>query len=103
MATPTVGLATQTSTTPGTSVPAIDVNMAGGYIVNPLSAADQGLATAEPLYVNQVTAATTSANGTTIALQPGQSYTIIPNTITQVSVASASASHKFTSVCWLTA
>lgn len=103
MATPVVGLATQTPTTPGQAIPAIDVNMTGGYIVNPLAAVDQGLATAEPLYVNQVTSATTSANGTTIALQPGQSYTIIPNTITQVSVASASASHKFTAVCWPTA
>jgi D-lyxose ketol-isomerase len=103
MANPQVGLATQTPTTPGQSIPAIDVNMAGGYIVNPLAASDQGLATAEPLFINQVTSATTAANGTTIALQPGQSYTIIPNTISQVAVASVSASHKFTSVCWLTA
>jgi hypothetical protein len=103
MANPQVGLATQTSTTPGQATAAIAANMIGGYIVNPLSAADQGLATAEPLYVNQVVASTTVANGTTIALQPGQSYTIIPNTITQVSVASASASHKFTAVCWPTA
>lgn len=100
MSTPVVGLVTQTSATPGTAVNVISPNQSGGYIVNPLLAADQGLATAEALYVNQVTVATTSANGTTIALQPGQSYTIIPGTTTPVTVASASANHKFTAVMW---
>lgn len=103
MATPVVGVATITPTTPGLSVTAIAANQAGGYIVNPLAAADQGLATAEPLYVNQVGTAGTAANGSTIALQPGQSYTIIPNTTTPVNVASFSASHKFTAVMWPTA
>jgi D-lyxose ketol-isomerase len=77
--------------------------MAGGYIVNPLSAVDQGLTIPEPLYVDQVNSATTNAFKTTIALQPGQSYTIIPNTTTYVSVASTSASHRFTAVMWPTA
>jgi hypothetical protein len=102
MATPVVGPATQTSATPGTAVPAIDVNQAGGYIVNPTLAADQGLGTAEVLYVNQVTNATLQANGTTIALQPGQSYSVIPNTTTPVTVSSNGASHKFTAVQWPT-
>jgi D-lyxose ketol-isomerase len=103
MATPVIGLNTQTSPTPGTSIAAIDVNQAGGYIVNPIDAVDQGLASPEPLYVNQVTSAALQANGTTIALQPGQSYTIIPNTSTPVTVSSASANHKFTAVMWPTA
>jgi hypothetical protein len=102
MATPVSGPATVTSPTPGTAVVAIDVNQAGGYIVNPTLAADQGIATAEPLYVNQVTAATLNANGTTIALQPGQSYSVIPNTVTPVTVSAASPSHKFTAVEWPT-
>jgi hypothetical protein len=102
MATPVSGVTVVTSTTPGQAVTAISPNQAGGYIVNPLDEVDQGLAIAEPLYVNQVTSAATAANGTTLALQPGQSYTIIPNTITPVSVASASASHKFTAVMWPT-
>jgi hypothetical protein len=102
MATPVVGLATVTSATPGTAVIAIDVNQAGGYVVNPILPADQGLATAEPLYINQVGNAALAANGTTIALQPGQSYAVIPNTTTPVTVASASASHKFTAVMWPT-
>jgi hypothetical protein len=102
MATPVIGPATITSTTPGTSVTAIDINQAGGYIVNPALAADQGIATVEPLFVNQVTSATLQANGTTIALQPGQSYSVIPNTTTPVTVSSATASHKFTAVQWPT-
>jgi D-lyxose ketol-isomerase len=103
MATPVAGLISQTSSTAGAPADAISANQAGGYIVNPFSAADQGLATSEPLYVNQVGPATTQGNGTTVALQPGQSYAIIPNTTTTVSVASASASHKFTAVMWPTA
>jgi D-lyxose ketol-isomerase len=52
------------------------------------------------LYVNQVGPADTQANGTTIALEPGQSYTVIPSTTTPVSVASNSPNHKFTAVQW---
>jgi hypothetical protein len=100
MAIPVAGSSVVTSATPGTAVIAIAANQAGGYIVNPFDPADQGLSTAEPLYVDQVGNAVLQANGTTIALQPGQSYTIIPNTTTPVTVASASASHKFTAVMW---
>lgn len=98
--TPVAGPAVQTSATPGVAVSAIAPNMSGGYIVNPLLPADQGLATAEALYVNQAASAVLNANGTTVALQPGQSYTVIPQTTTPVTVASASANHKFTSVQW---
>jgi hypothetical protein len=100
MSTPISGLVTQTSSTPGLPVNAIGQNQSGGYIVNPLTAADQGLAAAEVLYVNQVQGADVVANGTTIALQPGQSYTVIPQTSTPVSVASNSPNHKFTAVQW---
>ena len=100
MVAPIAGINNKTSATPGIPVIAIAANQSGGYIVNPLLAADQGLATAEVLYVNQVGPSDTQANGTTIALQPGQSYTVIPQTTTPVSVASLSASHKFTAVQW---
>jgi D-lyxose ketol-isomerase len=103
MANPVVGLATSTPTTPGQAVTVISPNQAGGYIVNPLSSDDQGLSDAEPLYVDQVNPAATAAYRTTIALQPGQSYTIIPNTTTPVTAASESASHRFTAVMWPTA
>jgi hypothetical protein len=98
--TPVAGLASQTGGTPGIPVSAIAANQSGGYIVNPFAAADQGLAVAEVLFVNQAGAAITNANGTTIALQPGQSYTVIPSTTTPVSVCSLSANHKFTAVQW---
>ena len=98
--TPVAGLVSHTPATPGLPVNAIAANMLGGYIVNPLSAADQGIGIAEVLFVNQVGAADTQANQTTIALQPGQSYTVIPNTTTAVSVASITANHKFTAVQW---
>ena len=101
MSTPTQGLATTTPSTAGTPIAAIAANQAGGYITNPINPTDQGLATAEPLYVDQVNPAKTVANGTTIALQPGQTYAIIPYTMTQVSVASASANHSFTAVQWV--
>jgi len=100
MSTPVAGLASQTSSSPGVPVNAIAANQSGGYIVNPLAASDQGLATAEVLYVNQVMPATVVGNGTTIVLQPGQSYTVIPGTTTPVSVASSTANHKFTAVQW---
>jgi hypothetical protein len=100
MSTPVAGLISQTSSTPGIPGNAISPNQSGGYIVNPAAAADQGLAVAEVLFVNQVGNATTNANGTTIALQPGQSYTVIPLTTTAVSVAALSANHKFTAVQW---
>lgn len=102
MAAPVVGSSVVTSATPGTPVVAIAPNQAGGYVVNPFDPIDQGLVTSEPLYVDQVGNAVTTANGTTIALQPGQSYSVIPNTTTPVTVSSKSASHKFTAVMWPT-
>ena len=100
MSTPIQGPATVTPATAGEPVLAISPNQAGGYIVNPLDETDQGLAAAEPLYVNQVTDAALQANDTTLALQPGQSYAVIPGTTTGVSVASQSPNHKFTAVQW---
>ena len=100
MTTPIAGANSQTSATPGVAVIAIPANQSGGYIVNPLLAADQGLGAAEPLMVDQVTSASENANGTTVGLEPGQSYTVIPGTTTPVTVVAASPSHKFTAVCW---
>jgi hypothetical protein len=102
MATPVSGPTTITSATPGTAVTAIAANMAGGYITNPTNASDQGLSAPEPLYIDQVHNATLSGNGSTIVLQPGQSYSIIPFTITPVTAVAASPNHKFTAVQWPT-
>jgi hypothetical protein len=100
MSSPVAGIATQTSAVAGQPINAISPNVSGGFIVNPLSPADQGLANAEPLFVNQAGPAATAANNTTLALQPGQSYSVIAGTTTGVSVASLSANHKFTAVQW---
>jgi hypothetical protein len=100
MSTPVQGIATATASVAGQPINAISPNVSGGYIINPLTAGDQGLAIAEQLFISQVGPAATVANDSTLALQPGQSYTVIPGTTTGVSVASASASHKFTAVMW---
>lgn len=102
MATPVVPVAGLTSqvTTGGTAVTAIPASPNGGFITNPLTAADQGLGGTEPLYINPVTAATLNANGTTIALAPGQTWQIIPGQTTVTSVNATSSGHKFTAVFW---
>ena len=99
-ASPVQGRAVVTPSTAGHPVNAIDANQSGGYITNPASAVDQGLPSAESLYVNPVTNATLRATNTTIELKPGQSFFVIPNSTTPVSVASASPNHRFTSVQW---
>jgi hypothetical protein len=84
----------------GVAVEAIPPNINGGIITNPLSAADQGVGAAEPLYVNPINQATTSANNTTFALQPGGTWTVIPGQSSSTFVNAASAGHKFSVVYW---
>jgi hypothetical protein len=97
--TPVPGL-TSTVAVGGTAVTAVPANPNGGYITNPAAAADQGLGATEPLYINPVTAAGTAANGTTFALQPGQTWQIIPGQTTPTSVNSSSSGHRFTAVVY---
>lgn len=88
-------------TTGGQAVTAIGPNPNGGIIVNPYSAADQGgLAAAEPLFIDVVNPASTQGNGTTFALQPGQSWSVIPGQSTVTSVNAATSGHKFSVVSW---
>ncbi|HUZ33911.1 MAG TPA: hypothetical protein VMV19_17655 [Xanthobacteraceae bacterium] len=77
-----------------TSVIAVAAGPNGGVITNPLSATDQGLVTAENLYINPVTAAGTVGNGTTFALLPGQSWTIVPGQTTPTYVNAPTSGHK---------
>lgn len=63
----------------GTAVVAIGPNPNGGVITNPYTAPG-------PLYVDAVTTAGVVANGTTFALQPGQSWTCIAGQTTSTSV-----------------
>ena len=97
--TPAAGTAS-TITTGGTAVTAVTGAVNGCYITNPTSATDQGIATAENLYVNPVTTATTTGNGTTLTLVPGQSFFCIPGQTTNVSAVAATSSHAFTVVKW---
>lgn len=79
----------------GAAVTAVGPNPNGGFITNPATAADQGIVTVEPLYINPVATAGTSGNGTTFALAPGQTWLIIPGQTTPTSVNAASNGHKF--------
>ena len=84
----------------GTAVIVIAGGPNGGIITNPYTAADQGIANTEPLYVNPVGTATTNGNETTFALQPGQSWTAIPGQTTATSVNAATNGHKFSAISW---
>lgn len=72
----------------------------GCYIVNPLTATDQGIMAAEPLYVNPVVAATTTGNGTNTAIAPGQAWNCPVGGTGAISVNAATTGHKFTVVRW---
>ena len=98
--TPQVGPNT-TITTGGTAVTAIPAAPNGGYITNPVAAADQGIGTAEVLYVDPTGAAPSlTANGSVIALQPGQTWNVIPDQTTVTKVNATTSSHAFTAVYW---
>jgi hypothetical protein len=87
-----------------TAVIAIGIGPNGGVITNPLLAADQGISVAEVLYVDPVGncggGSLPAANHTVFALQPGQSWTVIPGQVTATYVNAATASHSFSVVSW---
>lgn len=101
--TPAAGLASVV-TTGGTAVIAVGPLPNGGFIQNPLLAADQGLSQAEPLTVNPVGAAAVggsgAGNGTNFVLAPGGIWQIIPGQTTTTSVNAASDGHKFSVVVY---
>lgn len=75
----------------------------GGFIVNPFSAADQGLVTAEDLIVNPVANALSGsgvANGTNFRIAPGQSWALIPGQTTLTSVNAVTSGHLFSVVSY---
>jgi len=86
--------------TGGSSVLAISAGPNGGLITNPYTASDQGLSVAEVLYVNPIGFSSTTANGTTFALLPGQTWTIIPGQTTPTYVNAPTSGHKFSVVSW---
>ena len=68
----------------------------GGTITNPLSAVDQGLTTAEVLFVDFTGPAYSYVTGTTRALQPGASISIPAGS--EAWVNAATGGHQFTAV-----
>jgi hypothetical protein len=101
--TPTGG-ANSFVTTGGTAVIAASANSSGyngGYITNPLLASDQGIGTAEPLIVDPTGASPgLNANGTAIALQPGQTWNLITGQVTATMVNATTSNHKFTVIVY---
>lgn len=86
--------------TGGTPVAAIHALVSGGIIWNPLNASDQGISTAEPLYLSEAGSPGLVANQTTFELLPGQFYFATPNSNNSILVNAATSGHKFTSVLW---
>lgn len=97
--TPAAGTASAIVTN-ATAVTMVTGPVSGCYITNPLSAADQNIATAEVGYVNPVTTATVTGRGTTVTLQPGQTFSCVPGQTTNVSVNAATQPHAFTVIVW---
>jgi hypothetical protein len=99
---PTPGLASQTMA----NGEAIQVapgglgasNQVGGIIANPLSATDQGLSTAEVLFVDFIGPAYSYETGTTTVLNPGDTINIPPGSVAWVNA--ATGGHKFTVVIY---
>ena len=73
----------------------------GGVIVNPLSATDQGLIAAEPLYYDFTGPAYSYETGTTGVLQPGDSIQIPENNPNGAWVNSPSDNHKFSCIVYI--
>jgi hypothetical protein len=70
----------------------------GGTITNPESATDQGLSTAESLFVDFTGPAYSHVTATTSELQPGESIEIPENCTSGAWVCAASGGHQFTVV-----
>jgi hypothetical protein len=70
----------------------------GGFITNPMLAADQGIAVAEVLFVDVVGPAQDEETTTTVPIQPGQTFVVPAGQTTGVSVNAATSGHKFSAV-----
>jgi len=100
--TPQAGLVSVVSVG-GTAVTPVAANPNGGFIQNPYSADDQGLADPEVMYVDPVTtpgSAPGDGHGTTFVLYPGQMWNIIAGQTTPTQVNAASSGHRFSVVRW---
>lgn len=99
-----VAAAASAIVTGGTAVTFVTGPINGGYVTNPLNAARQGISVAEPAYISLVgTPGSTdaAANGTTSALDPGQTFALpaLAAGVT-VKVNAATSGHKFSVEVW---
>ena len=72
--------------------------LVGGFVTNPFLAADQGLGTAENLFVDITGPAALEETETTIPLLPGQTFTFPSGMTTDVSVNAVSNGHRFSGI-----
>src|SRR5208282_391744 len=87
--------AATTVATGGTAIIAVFGGFQGGRITNPVTALNQGVATVEPLYVDPTGPPGLMGNTTTVVLQPGQSYHLIPGATSNVWVNAQTSGHSF--------
>jgi hypothetical protein len=71
----------------------------GGFVMNPLTAADQGVS-AEPLFLDLVAPAAARETATTIELRPGDIFSFPTNFGGTVWVNAATSGHKFSAVVY---
>lgn len=102
--TPIPALTTEVATgdTPVTVFPG---GIDGGFLQNPMQAADQNIGAAEDIVVNPVGNAVApgvagGVNGTNFRIGPGGSWSAIPGQTTPTSVNAATSGHKFSGVQW---
>jgi len=86
----------------GVSIPAVYGPVLGGFVVNPFSAADQGLQTAEPLFLDPTGPAALFETSTTIELSPGGTWSLPANFGGTLYINAATAGHQFSSVVYQT-
>lgn len=87
---------TTTVATGGRSVQIADttIGLVGGFIWNPLQAKDQGIPSAESLWVNLLGSATVGPQNGTVEVVPGGSFMVPPSC--NVWVTAATGGHQFT-------
>jgi hypothetical protein len=98
------GLTNWVIITGGTAIVAVTGQVFGGFITNPINAAAQGIASAENLYIDMVGvpgSTDAAANGTTVILQPGQSFYLPWLALgVQVRINAATSGHKVSGEVW---
>lgn len=82
----------------GEPIVAVYGGIQGAIIWNPATAADQGLAVAELLYLDPTKPATLFETRTCTALLPGQFYFVPPGDASNVWINAATSGHKFSCV-----